>query len=83
MAAPSAAGVEAVAGAAGTVAALAAKTPGVEPLGRPHDPAAVPAVGAEVAVWVAETMAALAAAPPGVEPQGLREGVEDVECRAL
>ena len=70
VAAPPAAGVEAVAGAAGTVAVLAAQTPGVEPLGRPHDPAAVPVAGAEVAVWVAETMAALAAAPPGVELQG-------------
>ena len=70
VAAPPAAGVEAVAGAAGMVAALAVQTPGVEPLGRPHDPAAVPVVGAEVAVWVAETMAALAAAPLGVEPQG-------------
>ena len=39
VAAPPAAGVEAVAGAVGTVAALAAQTPGVEPLGRPHDPA--------------------------------------------
>ena len=72
VAAPSAAGVEAVAGAAGTVAALglAAQTPGVEPLGRPLDPTAVPSAGAEVVVWVAETVAALAAAPPGVEPQG-------------
>ena len=35
MAAPPAAGVEAVAGAVGTVAALAAQTPGVEPLGGP------------------------------------------------
>ena len=70
VAAPSAAGVEAVAGAAGTAAALAAQTPGAEPLGRPHDPATVPVAGAEVAVRVAETMAALAAAPPGVDPQG-------------
>ena len=68
MAAPPAAGVEAVARAAGMVAALAVQTPGVEPLGRPHDPAAVPVAGAEMAVWVAETMAALAAAPPGVDP---------------
>ena len=65
MAVPPAAGVEAVAGVAGTVAALAAKTPGVEPLGRPRYPAAAPAVGAGVVVWVAETVAALAAAPPG------------------
>jgi hypothetical protein len=67
-----------VAGAAGTVAALAAQTSGVEPLGRPHDPAAVPVAGVEMAVWVAETMAALAAAPPGEEPQGrlLSEGME-------
>ena len=64
MTAPPAAGVEAEVGVAGTVAALAAKAPGVESLGRPHDPAAVPAAGAEVAVWVAETVAALAAAPP-------------------
>ena len=68
MAAPSAAGVEAVAGAAGTVTALAAKTPGAEPLGRLHNPATVPVAGAEVAVRVAETVAALAAAPPGVDP---------------
>ena len=67
--APSAAGVEVGAGAAGTEAALAAKTPGVEPLGRPRYPAAAPAVGAGVVVWVAETMAALAA-PSGVKPQG-------------
>ena len=40
--------VEAAVEAAGTVAALAAQTPGVEPLGRPHDAAAVPAAGAEV-----------------------------------
>ena len=46
--APPAAGVGAVAGVAGTVAALAAVTPGVEPLGRPLDPAAVPAARAEV-----------------------------------
>ena len=61
MAAPPAAGVEAAAGVTGTVAALAAVTPGVEPLGRPLDPAAVPAAGAEVVVWVAETVAALGA----------------------
>ena len=58
-----------MAGAGGTEAALAAKTPGVEPLGRPRYPAAVPAVEAGVAVWVAETMAARAA-PSGVKPQG-------------
>ena len=58
-----------MAGAGGTEAALAAKTPGVEPLGRPRYPAAVPAVGAGVVAWVAGTMAALAA-PSGVKPQG-------------
>ena len=68
MAAPSAAGVEAVAGVAGMVAALAVQTPGAEPLGRPHDPAAVPGAGVEMEVWVAETMAALAAAPPDMLP---------------
>jgi len=59
----------AVAGVAGTVAAPAAVTPGVEPLGRPLDPAVVPAAGAEVVAWVAEPVAASVAAPPGVEPQ--------------
>ena len=54
MAAPPAAGVEAVAGVAGTVAALVAVTSGVEPLGRPLDPAAVPAAGAEVVVILGE-----------------------------
>ena len=45
-------------GVAGTVAALAVVTPGVEPRGRPLDPTAVPSAGAEVVVWVAETVVA-------------------------
>ena len=65
-----AAGMEAVAGGAGTVAAPAAATPGVEPQGRPLDPAAVPTAGVEAVVGVAGTAAVLAAATPGAGLRG-------------
>ena len=58
MTATPAAGAGAVAEVAGTAAALAVVPPGVEPLGRPLDPATVPAAGAEVVVWAAETVVA-------------------------
>ena len=42
-------------GVAGTAAVLAAAALGVEPQGRPLDPAAVPAVGAEAVICEAQT----------------------------